>query len=344
MDAGIDSLGAIELGGILKRALPELQPPRMPAPAVLIFQLPTIKSIVEHILSLLSDFKVPTPTPPVAKKKRSKKTRMAKPARALNATPPANRDVAVVGMACRYPGVTKNLATPSHLWDFLMKAEIAPPNVPANRNWTETKDVFGSFLDDVEEFDASFFGISSAEARTMDPQQRLLLEVGYEAFFSCGYDKSKLKGLNAGCFVGIQGNPEFPSVSGALTGSGPYVCTGSIPSFGAGRISYCLGLTGPCMAIDTACASSLVATHTALRSIRNKECEMALVGGVSMIFSEKTNSNNLKAGFLSTDGCCCSFDNTATGYHRGEGCGALGLPPHLLYIHPGRRVLCSSSF
>ncbi|OAD24132.1 beta-ketoacyl synthase [Candidatus Thiomargarita nelsonii] len=179
----------------------------------------------------------------------------------------------------------------------------------------------------MDSFDAHFFGISPREAMSMDPQQRLLLEVSWNALENANLVPAQLSGSSTGVFVGIS-SMEYGALS-LLTGDpdriDAYYGTGGSLGVAAGRLSYVLGLTGPSLIVDTACSSSLVTTHLACQSLRLDECDLALVGGVNLIYGPETYINFSKARMLSPDGRCKTFDAAADGYGRGEGCGVIVL-------------------
>ncbi|MBI5785598.1 MAG: SDR family NAD(P)-dependent oxidoreductase [Rhodocyclales bacterium] len=246
----------------------------------------------------------------------------------------AHEPLAVVGMACRFPGADD----PAAFWELLAKGRDAIGEVPADR-W-DIDAYFdpdpdapghmsvraGGFLAKVDEFDAAFFGIAPREALTMDPQQRLLLEVAWQALENAGIAPERLAGTATGVFVGICNSDHFHR----LLQRGPeaidaYLASGNAHSVAAGRISYCLGLQGPAMAIDTACSSSLVALHAATRSLRSGESRVALVGGVNLMCTPETTIALTKGHMLAPDGRCKTFDDSADGFSRGEGCGVLVL-------------------
>lgn len=243
--------------------------------------------------------------------------------------------IAVVGMGCRFPG---GINSPEGYWNYCKDGLDAIVEVPKSR-WDISKFYaqeptpgkmntrYGGFLQqDITEFDARFFSISSREATSMDPQQRLLLEVTWEALENANLPPSNLAGDRVGVFVGIT------SVDHAMTvyksnydEIDSFFGTGNALSAAAGRLSYFLNLRGPCMSIDAACASSLVAIHQAIRSLRNNECELALVAGVNLILNPAITINLSQSGMMSPDGRCKTFDAAANGYVRGEGCGVLVL-------------------
>lgn len=244
-----------------------------------------------------------------------------------------NEPIAIVGMACRFPG-GEDL---EGFWRLLQRGGCAIAEIPADR-WSvadyhdprpgtpgRTVSRHGGFLERVFELDAARFGIAAAEAEAMDPQQRLLLEVASEAFERAG--DATLEGSSTGVFVGIsthdyaqqQLRDEAPEQIGAYTG------TGNAFSTAAGRLAYTFGVHGPCVAIDTACSSALVATHLACQSLRGGECERALVAGVNVLLSPAMAVYFDRLGVLAPDGVCRAFDARALGYARAEGCGALVL-------------------
>jgi acyl transferase domain-containing protein len=181
-----------------------------------------------------------------------------------------------------------------------------------------------AFIDDIELFAASFFGISAAEAKTMDPQQRLLLEVTYDAFYRAGDDRRTLMGLMGGVFVG-QCNNDWGRIDWGTTSDkmNPFTGTGMSASISANRISYTLGLKGPSMTIDTACSSSLVALDNAVQALRRGRCTVAVAAGVNLNLIAGPFIACCQANMLSPDGHCKTFDASANGYARGEGCGAV---------------------
>ena len=243
--------------------------------------------------------------------------------------------IAIVGAACRLPGAAN---TPEQFWDVLAQGRDTVSPLPRDR-WDT--DAFydpdpdapgkmylksGAFLEHVDLFEPQFFGISPREAATMDPQQRILLEVAWEALENAGQSPEKLVGSRTGVFVGIIGSeyPQLQMVQGAdPTRMDAYAITGNVSSIAAGRLSFVMGLQGPCVALDTACSSSLVALHLACQSLRIGESDQAIVGGVNLSLSPVGNIGLCKLRALAFDGRCKSFDASADGYGRGEGCVAL---------------------
>ncbi|NEO71399.1 polyketide synthase, partial [Moorena sp. SIO3H5] len=244
--------------------------------------------------------------------------------------------IAVVGMACRFPGGADN---PQKLWQLLSGGVDAITEIPPKR-WKVDKYYdpnpetpgkmytrFGGFLhENIEQFDPLFFGISEREAVSIDPQHRLLLEVSWEALENAGYIPHRLDNSLTGVFVGIT-NCEYDAIARKATETNvaPYAITGLPLNAAAGRLSYTLGLTGPSMAIDTACSSSLVAIHQACQSLRLQECQMALAGGVNLWLLPEGFISTCQAKMSSADGRCKTFDEEAEGTAWGEGCGILVL-------------------
>lgn len=243
---------------------------------------------------------------------------------------PAAMPIAIVGMACRFPGAP-NL---SAYWELLCAGRDAIQHVPSDR-WdpealTDASEAlhtrWGGFLEQVDQFDPKFFRIAPREAHRMDPQQRLLLEVAWEAIEDAGIHPQDLAQTATGVFVGISTH-DYSTRQGLHHLDDAYFGTGNALSIAANRLSYVLNLNGPSVAVDTACSSSLVALHLACQSLRSGEATQALVGGVNVILDPKVTINFSKAGFMAPDGRCKAFDARADGYVRGEGAGLIVLKP-----------------
>lgn len=258
---------------------------------------------------------------------------------------PADRDepLAVVGVGCRFPG---GVDGPDDFWTLLRGGHDAIGDVPARRWAASGVDVVegtvsrrGGFLDDVEGFDAEFFGITPTEAELIDPQQRLLLEVAVDAIRHARIDPAALRGSDTGVFVGISSSEYGHLTAARIDDVGPWTATGAAPSIAAGRLSYCLDLQGPSVAVDTACSSSLVAMHQAVTALRAGECSLALVGGVNLLLTPLVTAAFERAGALAPDGRCKSFAADADGIGRGEGCGVVVLERLAEARAQGHRVL-----
>jgi natural product biosynthesis luciferase-like monooxygenase protein len=233
-----------------------------------------------------------------------------------------NQDsIAIVGLACRFPGAPDARA----FWKLLASGIDAIGEVPPDR-WD--KDVrmyarWGGFLPEVDRFDPVFFGLQPKEAEAMDPQQRLALEVAFEAIQDAGYAPSALKGQKGGVFVGISASDYYQLLLRSGRSPEALMTTGNAHSVVANRISYLLDLRGPSLAVDTACSSSLVAMHLAIGSLRRGESDVAIAGGVNLILTPEISMAFCQAEMMSKDGRCKAFDARADGFVRGEGCGML---------------------
>ncbi|MCW5256845.1 acyltransferase domain-containing protein [Verminephrobacter aporrectodeae subsp. tuberculatae] len=248
--------------------------------------------------------------------------------------------VAIIGLACRVPG-----ARDVHeFWQLVSSGRTAVGAVSnARRHLTRFAAVAGSpqaylgELSGVDVFDARLFGLAAREVSSMDPQQRLALEVAWHALENAGVAADRLAGSATGVYVGISSNDYFRLQQS--TGHDEYAATGSALSIAANRISYCLGLQGPSMAIDTACSSSLVAVHQACQALASDDCSLAIAGGVNLVLSADHGDILAQARMLSADGHCHTFDQSANGYVRGEGCGFVVLKRLHAAQRDGDRVL-----
>lgn len=262
----------------------------------------------------------------------------------------SSEPIAVVGLGCRFPGGARDAES---LWRVLRDGIDTVGDVPLERFDAEALydpdpdapgkilSRSGAFLDDVDCFDSELFAISPLEAANMDPQQRVLLEIAWEALEDAGYDPLGLSGSRTGVYIGMMYQDHYARQLREMGRDeiGAYLGTGATFSAAAGRVSYALGLQGPSIVVDTACSSSLVSVHLACQALRNKECDVALAGGVNVILAAEPTINLSRARMISPSGRCRTFDAAADGYTRGEGCGVVVLKRLSAAEADGDRIL-----
>ncbi|HEY1807680.1 MAG TPA: polyketide synthase, partial [Acidobacteriaceae bacterium] len=242
--------------------------------------------------------------------------------------------IAVIGMALRLPG---GVRSPERLWEALASGEDLIGTIPEERWHAEAwrgagpdepgtmYDIHGGFLEDIESFDAEFFGIRPREAASMDPQHRILLELSWEALERAAIDPRSLADSSTGVWLGLSNSDYGRRLTNDVLRIDGYTGIGAAASMAAGHIAYCLGLHGPAEVIDTACSSSLVAVHRAVQSLRRGETDLAMVGGANLMLSPEIHVSFSRTGMLSRSGRCRTFDANADGYVRSEGCGVVVL-------------------
>ena len=310
---GFDSLTAVELRNQLATAT------GVKLAATVVFDYPTADALARELLTrLLGSETAPQPTIAPARTRRD------------------DDPIAIVGMACRYPG---EVHCPDDLWRLVRDGRCAVGAYPRNRGWnldevydpnpertgtTYMKE--GGFLYDADEFDAAFFGISPREAIAMDPQHRLLLESAWEALEHAGIRPDAPDLSDTGVYIGLMGGDYgFHLMSRRDVDAEGYLMTGTSNSVASGRISYAFGFTGPAVTVDTACSSSLVAVHLAARALRDGECALALAGGATVMATPGVLVEFSRQRGLAPDGRCKPFSDRADGTGLSEGAGMVVL-------------------
>jgi acyl transferase domain-containing protein/NADPH:quinone reductase-like Zn-dependent oxidoreductase/acyl carrier protein len=311
-DLGMDSLMAVELRRRIEHGVGK------EIPVTLVMDHPRLSNaagyLLGDVLGLGEQVAAPRPASVV-------RTRTDEP-------------IAIVAVSCRFPGAPD----PEAFWELLSDGVDAIQEVPEDRfdidefydpdpeTPGKTYTRFGGFLDGVDGFDPEFFGISPREAVWIEPQQRLMLETVWEGLERAGYAPATLRGSRTGVFAGVAANEYAHLLSSeSVDKIEPYFITGNALNAISGRVAFALGLEGPAVAVDTACSSALVAVHQACQALHSGDCDLALAGGVNVLLSPVTAIAASRARMLSPVGRCKTFDASADGYVRSEGCGILVL-------------------
>ena len=308
-DLGMDSLMAVELRNRLNRAFAG----EYTASNTIVFDHPSIADLARHLAKEVTAL---TDSPPLPEQPRPPSP-VHRPAR-------DHEGIAVVGMACRFPGA----GDLSAYWEQLMAgADLITEGRPDFDSWCSlvgSPDAenaayrMGGYVGGLDRFDAEFFGIRPIEAETMDPQQRMLLETSWHALEDAGIDPDGLRGSRAGVYAGLNAS-EYRDLIIASGAEGGYF--GTVTSLAVGRVAFTLGLMGPAIPVELNCAASLVAVHEAFVALQRGEVDLAVAGGVNVILSPRFTQLLLEHDMLSPEGRCMTFDASAHGYVRGEGCG-----------------------
>lgn len=310
-ELGFDSLTIAELASELKKKLE----PAIPIMINIGFNYPTINKLAQHIENALELYR-------------------AAPAAEQKATQTSTEDIAVIGMSCSFPQAP-NI---QYFERLLEEGTNTIQDIPQSR-WDNTVyydsnvDAPGKsyvnklgLVDHIKDFDASFFGISPREAQYIEPQQRLFLECCYTAIESANYPLPLLQGSSTGVFAGVGPNEYYLHLKNSSFPDDElsvYTITGNVVNLISGRVAYTFDFKGPSLSVDTACSSSLVALHYACQSLKTKETDYALAGGVNVVLLPESNITLCRAKALSPEGQCKTFDESANGYVRSEGCGVL---------------------
>lgn len=308
---GLSSRDVVILSGELENLL------GVQLDATVAYEYPTIAALAQRLVA--------------GKPARTKKT-TATTINPPNLGKPGTRDIAIVGMAARYPGAN-NL---EEMWKLLVEGRDGVGPLPLGR-WSEYADdeiaakkmaeinLTGGYLEDISSFDAEFFGMSPLEAANVDPQQRIILELTWEALEHAHIPPSSLKGKSVGVYIGSSNNDYGMLITADPAEAHPYALTGTSTAIVANRVSYAFDFRGPSVAVDTACSSSVVSVHQAVRDLREGAADVAVAGGVNILATPWVTTSFGELGVLSPTGKIHAFSDDADGFVRSDGAGVLVL-------------------
>ncbi|NKE63675.1 SDR family NAD(P)-dependent oxidoreductase, partial [Lentzea sp. PSKA42] len=309
-DLGFDSLTAVELRNQLSAATGRT------LPASLVYDYPTPRRLADHLRGGSAEAEVTSAR--------------------------ADEPIAIVGMACRFPG---DVNTPEELWQLLLDGRDGMGAFPVDRDW-DVESVLSTsitreagFLAGTADFDPAFFGISPREAMAMDPQQRFLLETTWEALERVGVDPLSLRGSQTGVFVGTNGQDYATLLTSSSEDTEGHAATGLAASVISGRLSYTFGFEGPAVTVDTACSASLVAMHLAVQALRGGECSLAVSGGATIMTTPYAFAELTRQGALAANGRSKAFSDDADGAGWSEGVGMVVMERLSDAVRNGHRVL-----
>lgn len=310
---GLSSRDAVVMSGELENLL------GTQLDATIAYEYPTIAQLAKRLID---------GAPSTSSTNRSARRSM----NAGDATSPEQRDIAIIGMASRFPGA----ADADEYWQLLVEGRAGTGELPDGR-WDEylgdpvmaskmeSVNTAGGYLEDIAAFDNEFFGLSPLEATNMDPQQRIMLELTWHALENAGLPANELRGTSVGVFVGSSNNDYGMLVTSDTAEAHPYALTGTASSIIPNRISYAFDFRGPSVNVDTACSSSLVSTHYAVKALRAGEADVALAGGVNILANPFVSTAFGELGVISPTGAIHAFSDDADGFVRAEGAGMLVL-------------------
>ncbi len=309
-DLGFDSLTAVELRNQLSAETGQT------LPASLVYDYPTPRRLADHLRGGAVETEVTSAR--------------------------ADEPIAIVGMACRFPG---DVNTPDELWQLLVDGHDGMGAFPVDRDW-DVESVLATsvtreagFLAGSADFDPAFFGISPREAMAMDPQQRFLLEATWEALERVGVDPLSLRGSQTGVFVGTNGQDYATLLTSSAEDTEGHAATGLAASVISGRLSYTFGFEGPAVTVDTACSASLVAMHLAVQALRGGECSLAVSGGATIMTTPYAFAELTRQGALAANGRSKAFSDDADGAGWSEGVGMVVMERLSDAVRNGHQVL-----